>query len=151
MTWQHKINDCLQTKTEAYYMWERDAPLGGTVSIGNTKPYGGGGGEGRILPGTSETYGAVNYTMLQLGKKDFITFRNEIWRDEDGMRTGFAGTYTSDTIGWTHNFTPSLQVRPEVGYYRKLGPAGVRPRHSGRGCWLCGTRLHDEVLTARKG
>ena len=137
ITWQHKFSDCLLTKTEAYYMWERDVPLGGTVSIGNTKPFGGGGGEGTVLPGTSSAYGAVNYTMLQLSKKDFVTFRNEIWRDEEGMRTGFAGTYTSDTIGWTHNFTPSLQMRPEVGYYRNWDqPAfdlGTR-----QGMWLAG-------------
>ena len=60
----------------------------------------------------------VNYTMFQLGKKDFLTFRNEWWRDEDGMRSGFAGTYTSHSIGWTHNFTQSIQIRPEIGYYR---------------------------------
>jgi hypothetical protein len=38
--------------------------------------------------------------------------------DENGTRYGFAGNYSSHTIGWTHNFTPSLQVRPEIGYYR---------------------------------
>ena len=137
VTWQHKISECLLTKTEAYYMWERNVPLGGTVSIGNTKPYGGGGGEGTILPGTSQTYGAVNYTMLQTSNKDFFTFRNEVWRDEDGMRTGFAGTYTSDTIGWTHNFTQSLQVRPEVGYYRNWNQPAF-DLGTKQGMWLAG-------------
>ena len=32
-TWQHKFNDDVHTKTEAYYMWERDAAVGGTPSI----------------------------------------------------------------------------------------------------------------------
>jgi hypothetical protein len=136
ITWQHKFNDKLVTKQEAYFMWQNDTVLGGTVSIGNTKRYGGG-GIGADLPGTSLAYGTVNYTMLVTSKKDFITLRNEWWRDEDGMRSGFAGTYTSHTIGWSHNFTQSLQMRPEVGYYRNWNqPAfdlGTR-----QGIWLAG-------------
>lgn len=118
VTWQHKCSECVQTKLEAYFMWQNDAVLGGTPSIGNTKRYGGGGGIGADLPGTSLTYGAVNYTMLQLSKKGFVTLRNEWWRDEDGMRSGFPGTYSSHAIGWTHNFNSVFQVRPEIGYYR---------------------------------
>jgi hypothetical protein len=118
VTWQHKFNDIVHTKLEGYFMWQRDTVLGGTVSIGPTKPYGGGGGIGADLPGTSLTYGAVNYTMFQLSRKDFITVRNECWKDQDGMRSGFPGTYSSHTIGLTHNFTPELQIRPEIGYYR---------------------------------
>jgi hypothetical protein len=118
VTWQHRINELIHTKTEAYFMWERNAVLGGTVSIGPPKWYGGGGGIGADIPGTALTYGAVNYTMFQISQKDFITIRNEWWKDQDGERSGFPGTYTSHAIGLTHNFTPLLQVRPEIGYYR---------------------------------
>jgi hypothetical protein len=118
VTWQHRINDLIHTKTEAYYMWERDAVLAGTVSIGPAKSYGGGGGIGADIPGLSRMYGVVNYTMFQTSRKDFITVRNECWRDEEGERSGFPGTYSSHTIGFTHNFTPELQIRPEIGYYR---------------------------------
>ena len=34
------------------------------------------------------------------------------------MRTGYPGTYTSNTIGLTHNFNSVLQIRPEIGFYR---------------------------------
>jgi hypothetical protein len=118
VTWQHRFNDIVHTKTEGYFMWQRDTVLGGTVSIGPTKPYGGGGGIGADLPGLSLTYGAVNYTMFHLSRKDFITVRNECWKDQDGMRSGFPGTYSSHAIGLTHNFSPVLQIRPEIGYYR---------------------------------
>jgi len=118
MTWQHKFNERIHTKEEAYYMWQRGAVLGGTPSIGPLQPYGGGGGIGADIPGMSRTYGTVNYTMFLLSKRDFITVRNEVWRDEEGERSGFPGTYTSHTIGLTHNFTPELQIRPEIGYYR---------------------------------
>jgi hypothetical protein len=118
VTWQHRFNSIVHTKTEAYFMWQRDAELGGTPSIGPLKWYGGGGGDGTLLPGLSFAYGAVNYTMFHLSAKDFITVRNEWWKDERGMRSGFPGTYTSHAIGLTHNFSPELQVRPEIGYYR---------------------------------
>jgi hypothetical protein len=117
-TWEHRFNPLVVTKTEGYIMWQRNAVLGGTPSIGPVQTFGGGGGIGPDIPGTSLTYGLLNYTMFQTSKKGFITVRNEWWRDVQGERSGFPGTYSSHTIGFTHNFTPLLQVRPEVGYYR---------------------------------
>jgi hypothetical protein len=119
-TWEHKFNESgtFHTKTEAYFMWQRNAELGGTPSLGAPQQFGGGGGDGALLPGISYTYGVLNYTMLAVTKKDYFTLRNEYWRDERGMRSGFPGTYTSHTIGWSHTFNSVLQFRPEVGYYR---------------------------------
>jgi hypothetical protein len=117
-TWEHRFSSWAHTKTESYIMWQRDAELGGTPSAGPPKPFGGGGGDGVLLPGMSLTYGVLNYTMFQTSKQDFITVRNEWWRDERGMRSGFPGTYTSHTIGWSHNINSWLQVRPEIGLYR---------------------------------
>jgi hypothetical protein len=118
VTWQHRFNEIVHTKTEAYFMWQRDAELGGTPSLGPVRSFGGGGGDGMLLPGLSFAYGTVNYTMFLLSKRDFLTVRNEWWKDERGMRSGFPGTYNSHTIGLTHNFTPELQIRPEIGFYR---------------------------------
>lgn len=117
-TWQHKFNDDINTKTEGYFMWQRDAVKGGTVSIGPVRSFGGGGGIGADIPGTSLTYGAVNFTMFKLSKKGFITVRNEVWFDGKGEHTGYAGTYTSNAIGLTHNFSKIVQIRPEISYYR---------------------------------
>lgn len=117
-TWQHKFNDNIHTKTEGYFMWQCDAVLGGTPSAGPAKSFGGGGGIGPNIPGTTWTYGVVNYTMFKFSDKDFITVRNEVWRDVDGERCGFPGTYTSHAIGLTHNFNSIVQIRPEIGYYR---------------------------------
>jgi hypothetical protein len=116
-TWQHKFNDWLLTKTEAYVMWERNAAVGGTPSIGPFQ-YNTGGGLGPTIPGVSLTYAALNYTMVKLSKSTFLTFRNEWAKDEQGTRYGFPGNYTSNTIGLTYNFNNVLQVRPEIGYYR---------------------------------
>ena len=136
-TWEHVFNKDFHTKTEAYYMWERNAELGGTPSLGPIEPYGSGGGDGVLLPGMSHAYGVLNYTMFALNKSDFLTVRNEIWRDDDGFRSGFKGTYTSHTIGVTHNFNSVLQMRPEIGYYRNWD----EPAFDGgttKGMWLLG-------------
>ncbi len=117
-TWQHAFSEEVHTKTEGYFMWQNDAELGGTPSLGPVQPFGGGGGDGQLLPGMSYTYGVVNYTEFAVSKKDFISIRNEWWRDERGMRSGYPGTYTSHAIGLTHNFNKVLQIRPEVGLYR---------------------------------
>jgi hypothetical protein len=117
-TWQHKFSDAIHTKTEGYFMWQRDTVLGGTPSIGPVRSFGGGGGIGPDIPGLTLTYGVVNYTMFELSKASFITIRNEVWRDVDGERSGFKGTYTSHAIGLSYNITPILQIRPEMGYYR---------------------------------
>lgn len=117
-TWQHKFSDAVHTKTESYIMWQRDAVLGGTPSAGPLESYGGGGGIGPAIRGVSWTYGILNYTMFELSKCSFVTLRNEYWRDVSGERSGFPGAYTSHAIGITHNFSPILQFRPELGYYR---------------------------------
>ncbi len=117
-TWEHRFNKLFVTKTEGYIMWQHDAVLGGTPSIGPAKPFGGGGGIGPDIEGTTLTFGVVNFTMVAFTKKDFITIRNEWWKDTRGERSGFPGTYTSHAIGWSHNFTPELQLRPEIGFYR---------------------------------
>jgi hypothetical protein len=117
-TWEHRFNTEIHTKTEGYIMWQRNAVMGGTPSIGTVQTFGGGGGIGAQIPGTALNYGFVNYTMFKTSPKDFFTVRNEWWCDPQGERSGFPGVYTSHSIGITHNFTPLLQIRPEIGYYR---------------------------------
>jgi hypothetical protein len=85
----------------------------------------------------SFTYGVLNYTCVGLTKDDYITFRNEVWRDERGMRSGFPGTYTSNTLGWSHNFNKLFQVRPEIGYYRNWNEPAF-DNGTARGCWIAG-------------
>jgi hypothetical protein len=117
-TWEHACSEYIHTKTEAYIMWQRNAELGGTPILGPVEPYGGGGGDSPTIPGLSLAYGVLNYTMFEISKQDYITVRNEWWRDEKGMRSGFPGNYTSNTIGLSHNINSVMQIRPEIGYYR---------------------------------
>jgi hypothetical protein len=116
-TWQHRFSDRFQTRTEAYIMWERNAAVGGTPSIGPFQ-FNSGGGLGPTVPGLSLTYAVLNYTMYAVSDRDYFTVRNEWVKDEHGTRFGFPGNYTSSTVGWAHFFGPLFEVRPEVGFYR---------------------------------
>jgi hypothetical protein len=136
-TWQHKFNDDVHTKTETYCMWQRDAELGGTPSLGPARRFGGGGGDGQLLPGMSYAYGVLNYTMFATSKKSFLTVRNEWWKDERGMRAGYPGNYTSHAIGITHNVNAVLQVRPEIGLYRNWNQPAF-DLGTKKNLWLCG-------------
>lgn len=136
-TWQHRFSEEVHTKTEAYYMWQRDAVVGGTPSAGPAHSFGGGGGIGKDIPGTTLTYGTVNYTLFKTSKDNFITVRNEVIRDEDGARFGYAGTYSSHAVGFSHNLSKTLQIRPEIGYYRNWDrPAFDLGRD--QGMWMIG-------------
>jgi hypothetical protein len=117
-TWEHRFSKKIHTKTEAYYMWQFDAVVGGTPSLGAPQSFGGGGGLGKYLPGNSPAYGVLNYTMFGLSKRDYFTIRNEWWNDQRGERSGFATNYSSHTIGISHQFNDLMMIRPEIGYYR---------------------------------
>jgi hypothetical protein len=136
-TWEHRFNKDIHTKTEAYYMWERNAEIGGTPSAGPVKSFGGGGGDGVLIPGYTQSYGVLNNTMFGLSDKDYLTVRNEWYKDESGFRLGARGNYTSHTVGISHYFNNLFIVRPEIGYYRDwTGPSfdgGTK-----RGMWLYG-------------
>jgi hypothetical protein len=116
-TWEHAFSKRVHTKTEAYYMWQIDAVVGGTPSLGPPMFFGGGGGLGKFLPGVSKNYGVLNYTMFQLSHRDYFTVRNEWWADPRGERSGFATTYSSHTIGISHQFNDLMMIRPEIGFY----------------------------------
>jgi hypothetical protein len=120
-TLEHRINPYILTKLESYIMWQRNAVVSGTPSAGPVKSFGGGGGIGPDIPNQfTLTFGAVNYTMIQFSHKDYITIRNEWWKDTDGERSNFPGVYTSHAIGLSHSFTRdnNLLFRPEIGLYR---------------------------------
>jgi hypothetical protein len=124
-------NSTTQFTPRPNIMWEKNAPVGGTPSIGPFQ-FNSGGGLGPTVSGTSLTYALLNYTMFKCSDKDFFTVRNEWVKDENGTRYGYAGNYSSHTIGLTHNFNSVFQVRPEIGYYRNWNnPAFNNGNHKG--------------------
>jgi hypothetical protein len=136
-TWQHRFNKDVQTKLEGYYMWERNAEVGGTPSAGPVKPFGSGGGDGVLIPGYTQSYGLLNYTAFAFTRKDYLVIRNEWYKDESGFRQGARGVLTSHTIGLSHYFNDVLIVRPEIGYYRNWTNPNFDNGNS-KGIWLYG-------------
>jgi hypothetical protein len=136
-TWEHKFSDTCHTKTEAYYMWEINGELGGTPSLGPAYPFAAAGADNPTVPGYSSVWGFLNYTAIAVGKRDYITIRNEVWDDTRGIRSGTPGVYTSHTIGFCHNINSLLQVRPEIGYYSNWS-APAFDNGTKNGIWIAG-------------
>jgi hypothetical protein len=136
-TWQHRFNKDIQTRTEGYYMWERNGEVGGTPSAGPVKSFGSGGGDGILIPGLSQSYGLLNYTCFAFTRNDYLSVRNEWYKDETGFRQGARGVYTSHSIGWSHYFNDVFVVRPEIGYYRNWTNP-VFDNGATKGIWLYG-------------
>jgi len=113
-TWSHKFNDKFTTMTEQYYIWQRQALQGGTVTLGNPHPYFPGVGPGKLLPGLSQSFGIVNYTSYILDDKSLLVFRSDCLADFNGQRTGIPGAYFEHTLGYVRHLTSWAILRPEV-------------------------------------
>jgi hypothetical protein len=59
----------------------------------------------------------VNYSPNKLNN---FSFRTEYFNDPYGQRTGIATAYTEAAIGWQHWFSPQVEIRPEIAYFRSL-------------------------------
>lgn len=128
-TWGHRFNEKIHMQTESYYIWQRDAAKGGTAIDGPSKSYYKGTGLGPIIDGRSSAIGFVNYVEIMLSDKDYLSVRNDMLRDMQGQRTGFATTYTSHTLGWRHQFNDLLSIRPEIRYEHAYS---AKPYDNGR-------------------
>lgn len=118
-TWYHKFNDHWHTATEFWYQYERKVPNTNNpdaVSLIQTNA------NGAVCNSASEftcyapSAALVNYTNRQIGKKDFITFRNEFFNDIKGQRTGYKSRYSEDGIGWNHWWGTTMVFRPELRF-----------------------------------
>ena len=94
-TWGHRFSSRFHTMTEAYYTWERNALVGGTVIDGPSYPFFSRVGPGAFLPGLSDAFGAVNYTAYKTSDKSYLVLRNDCLDDPRGYRTGFPGRISS--------------------------------------------------------
>jgi hypothetical protein len=68
------------------------------------------------INGAAWWYGVAGYALYQFNDKMNLAFRQEVFQDDKGVRTGFAGTYSGTTLGV--GFTPvrALMLRPSVRY-----------------------------------
>jgi hypothetical protein len=129
-TWGHKFNKTLHMMTEAYYIWQHNGLVGGTVIDGPPQPFYTNVGAGAPIPGVSRAVGAVNYFQIYLSKHDYISIRNGYLNDPQGNRTGYVTSYSDHTIGFVHHFNDYIRIRPEIRYERAYAD-GITPYDNG--------------------
>src|ERR1700738_13575 len=65
-----------------------------------------------------QTY--LMYLNYKASPLDNISYRLEFFDDKQGQRTGIKTRYVETGIGWQHWFSPQIEIRPEVSFYRAL-------------------------------
>jgi hypothetical protein len=68
------------------------------------------------VSGAATWYGAAMYGFYQMSEKVTLQARQEVFDDNDGVRTGFAGLYSGTTLGVAFTPVRSLILRPSVRY-----------------------------------
>lgn len=129
-TWGHRFNGTVHMMTEVYYLWQKDALVGGTVIDGPAQDFYTGVGAGNLIPGTSKAVGAVNYFQIKFSAKDYLSVRNGYLSDPQGNRTGYATQYSDHTIGFVHHFNSLIMIRPEIRYEHAYKD-GITPYDNG--------------------
>lgn len=119
LVWAHKFNEKWQMNAQTYYMWQKnvpnlnnpgaDAPISGTRSAQC---------QANKLECKSNVIAAAHYLTYQFSQKDFLTLRNDFFKDNHGQRTGYNTLYSSHTIGWTHWIGDVITIRPELRFDR---------------------------------
>jgi hypothetical protein len=63
---------------------------------------------------------ALAYLNYRWSSLDNLSWRAEYVNDINGQRTGTATNYMGLAFGWQHWFSPQVEVRPEIAYYRSF-------------------------------
>jgi hypothetical protein len=101
-------------------MWERDVPNvlnPAASSLLETDANGAFCKSAAVLTCYAPEYAFVNYVEKQLGKKDYISIRNE-FVNEVGQRTGTKTWYSEHLLGWGHWIGSTVLFRPELRFER---------------------------------
>ena len=99
----HKWTDKLTQVMEADQAWETNVPF----ARGN---------QGGFNRQNAQWYGFANWFLYSFNDKLTGVWRSEIFRDNNGVRTGFAANYSEFTLGLIYKPKPYLWVRPEARY-----------------------------------
>jgi hypothetical protein len=74
-----------------------------------------------VLRCNAYAIGAVAYINYSPDPLNNFSLRPEIYYDPQGQRTATAATYWEVSLGWQHWWSPQIEMRPEIGYYRSNG------------------------------
>jgi hypothetical protein len=136
-TYYHKFNDHWHLSMESYWEYEDGVPninnpaiSGGLANGTIATPFSQFNFNAPNMAHCSSTtaircnayaIGALAYLNYSPDPLNNFTFRPELYYDPQGQRTGTPATYYAFSLGWQHFFSPQLEMRPEIGYYRSNG------------------------------
>jgi hypothetical protein len=136
LTYYHIFNEQWHISFEAYQLGEKGVPnalnpaAAGIVAGGGTPfspqfvPFNAPGlaqcNSTTVLTCNTSTITALAYVSYSPTKLDNISYRVEYYDDKEGQRTGTKTAYFETGIGWQHWFSPQIEIRPEVSYYKSL-------------------------------
>jgi hypothetical protein len=136
LTYYHKFNDQWHISFETYNEHQNNVPNlnnaatvniianGGTPFSPQYMPFNAPGGafckSAAVLSCTASFQTFLTYLNYKVTPLDNISYRAEFVDDMQGQRTGTKTRYVETGIGWQHWFSPQIEIRPEVSYYRSL-------------------------------
>ncbi|MBV8605503.1 MAG: outer membrane beta-barrel protein [Pelomonas sp.] len=137
LTAYHQLDEQWHVSFEAYHLYERKVPNALNADVQTIYAHGGAPfsstfmpynapnlaicGNASALTCTAGATGAVAYLNYSPNPLDNFSIRPELYWDPQGQRTGTATHYTNLAFGWQHWFSPQIEVRPEIAYYRSHG------------------------------
>jgi hypothetical protein len=140
-TYYHKFNDQWHISIESYNEHQNNVPnllnpavinaagtglfqMGGTPFSPQYMPFNAPGlaicKNAAVLSCTADWQTALMYLNYKPNALNNISYRAEFVDDYQGQRTGTKTRYIETGIGWQHWFSPQIEIRPEVSYYKSL-------------------------------
>lgn len=141
LTYYHKFNDQWHISFETYNEHQNNVPnvlnpavfnaqgtglwqLGGTPFSPQYMPFNAPSlavcKNAAFLSCTASLQTFLTYLNYKVTPLDNISYRAEYVNDMQGQRTGVKTAYLETGIGWQHWFSPQIEMRPEVSYYKSL-------------------------------
>jgi putative OmpL-like beta-barrel porin-2 len=136
VTYYHKFNDQWHISVESYDLHQNNVlnannpaalaafAAGGTPFSPQYMPFNAPGlaqcSNAALFSCTAEARSFLYYLNYSPTKLDNISWRGEWFDDVEGQRTGTKTNYVETGIGWQHWFSPQIEMRPEVSFYRSL-------------------------------
>ncbi len=135
-TYYHKLNDYWHFAFETWNIHENnvpnlDNPAAAAIVAGGGTPFSpqfipfnapnaAHCGNAVALTCTADEQTFLLYINYSPNKLNNFSLRTEFFMDPQGQRTGVATNYTDVALSWQHWFSPQIEFRPEVAYYKSL-------------------------------
>jgi hypothetical protein len=135
-TYYHKLNDYWHIAFETWNIHENNVPNlnnpaaaaiiagGGTPFSPQFTPFNGPNAalcsNPAVMTCQADEQTFLLYVNYSPNKLNNFSVRTEYFNDPQGQRTGVATAYADVAFSWQHWFSPQIEIRPEIAYYRSI-------------------------------